>query len=662
MCNICIFAGTSEGRRLVQRLSGRGARLTVCVATAYGEDLMGASEGVRVLAGRMDAGQMEALFRSERFDAVVDATHPYADRATENIAAACEAAGVQYLRLLRASSADEADGVFVKDVAACVQYLRGTEGPVLLTTGSKELPAFCADEALRSRLCARVLPTAASLQTCLDCGLAPDRIIAMQGPFDEEMNLATLRAVKARFLVTKDTGSAGGYEAKIRAAMKASAQAVIIGRPPQREGFSLEEITAKLEARFNLFPIPKKVTLAGVGMGDAGTRTLALEEALREADCLIGAKRMLEAVDCAGKRVCAAYMPKDVGRLIREDQESRRFVVLLSGDTGFYSGAKGLLEELRDMEVTVLPGISSLQYFCAKLGRPWEDVFSISLHGREGDLARAVREHPAVFALVGGEDGAKKALSRLVEAGLGGVSAAVGERLGYPDERIARGPASELAEGRYDSLSVILAENPLGGRAPLAVGLPEDAFDRDETPMTKSEVRAVSISKLALKRDAVVYDVGSGSGSVTVEAALLASRVYAVEMKPQAVALTRRNAIKFHLENVAVIEGKAPDALESLPPPTHAFIGGSSGSMRGIVECLLRKNPSVRIVANAVTLESVAELSEIAKEFTHSDISEIAVSKPRQLGRYRLMTAQNPVYVFAMWNEKDETAEGGVGT
>ena len=656
MKHICIFAGTSEGRRLIERLTGRGARLTACVATDYGEALLGGLEDVRVLAGRLDEAQMEALFAEEAFDLVVDATHPYAERATENIAAACRAAGVEYMRLARESSADEADGVFVPDVAACVAYLKTTEGNILLTTGSKELPAFCADEAFRSRVYARVLPMPNSLQICADCGVAPDHIIAMQGPFTEALNLSMLNAIGAKLLVTKDTGSAGGYEAKINAALRAGARAVIIGRPAQREGRSLDEIAADLEARFALRPAPKKVTLAGIGMGGAATRTLGLEKALREADCVIGAKRMLEAVDCAGKAAHAAFLARDIARLIREDGESRRFLVLLSGDTGFFSGAKGLLQELSDMDVAVLPGISSLQYFCAKLGRSWEDVRPVSLHGREADLAGAVRKNPAVFVLVGGEDGAKGALARLVEAGLGHLSAAVGERLGYPEERITRGTAAALAAGDYDVLSVILVENPDWGKEIVSQGLPDEAFDRDDTPMTKSEVRAVSLAKLALTRDAVVYDVGSGSGSVTVEAARLASRgcVYAVEMKPQAAALTRQNVQKFHLENVRVIEGKAPEALEALPAPTHAFIGGSSGNMGDIVRCLLAKSPRVRIAANAVTLESVAELSDIARRFDHSDIAEIAVSKPRQLGRYRLMTAQNPVYVFAMWNDGEE--------
>lgn len=130
--------------------------------------------------------------------------------------------------------------------------------------------------------------------------------------------------------------------------------------------------------------------------------------------------------------------------------------------------------------------------------------------------------------------------------------------------------------------------------------------------------------------------------------------VYAIEMKEKALALTRRNAEKFNLTNLEVVAGAAPEALESLPTPTHAFIGGSTGNLRGIIDCLLAKNPDVRIVATAVTLETVAELTEVSKSFETCDIAEVAVSKPRVLGRYRLMTAQNPVYIFTMQHENKD--------
>ena len=156
-----------------------------------------------------------------------------------------------------------------------------------------------------------------------------------------------------------------------------------------------------------------------------------------------------------------------------------------------------------------------------------------------------------------------------------------------------------------------------------------------------------------MTRGSVVYDVGSGSGSVSVECALQATqgRVYAIEMKEKALSLTRHNAEKFGLTNLELVAGAAPDALESLPAPTHAFIGGSTGNLRGIIDCLLAKNPDVRIVANAVTLETVAELTELCKSFEVCDIAEVSVSKPRVLGRYHLMTAQNPVYIFTMQHE-----------
>ena len=648
MSKICIFAGTSEGRRLVEQLSGRGLRMIVCVATEYGEVLLGDQADVQIRAGRMDQPQMEEMLRSGGIDLVVDATHPYADKVTENIAAACQSTGAEYLRLLRDSSSDDSDGIFMENTAACVEYLKTTQGNILLTTGSKELPAYAQ---LHERIYARVLPMPSSLEICAQSGIAPERIIAMQGPFDEEMNLAMLKMTGARYMVTKDTGGPGGYGAKISAAKKAGVQTIIIGRPVQREGMGLDAVIRLMERRFNLLPVKKKVFLVGIGMGNPETRTLGMEKAMREADCLIGARRMLESVDAGNKKTYASVASAGISEYIRSSAD-RYFAVLLSGDTGFYSGAKALISELNDMEVEILPGIGSLQYFCSRLQRPWQDVRPVSLHGRDCDFVGEVRRNPAVFALVGGEDGVHSALQRLADAGLEQLSIHVGQRLGYADEAICHGTVSELLGQSFDSLSVLLVENPDWDKVIVTHGLPDEAFDRDETPMTKSEVRSISLSRLALTQGAIVYDIGSGSGSVSVECALQAryGKVYAVEMKEKAIALTRHNAEKFHLQNLEMIAGAAPEALEALPAPTHAFIGGSTGNMRGIIACLLKKNPSVRIVVNTVTLETLAELTEIAKEFDFCDIAEASISKARMLGRYHLMTAQNPVFIFTLQN------------
>lgn len=652
MRKICVFSGTTEGRRLIERLQGRGAQIAACVATEYGGDLLEGFEDVSVHTGRMNAEEMAAFFAAEQFELVVDATHPYADLATENIRSACAQTGIEYYRLQRESGAEDADGAWVRDVPACIEYLKNTQGNVFLTTGSKDLPLFCEDEALRERIYARVLPMQSSLDICTECGIVRERIIAMQGPFDEELNAAMFRMANAKYVVTKDTGNAGGYADKIHAAQNIGAQTVIIGRPHQVSGMEFDELAELMEEKLNLVPLRRKVSLVGIGMGNTESRTVGMERVLHEADCIIGAKRMLEAVDTAGKVCHAAILAKDIAQIIRDNKRHRHFAVLLSGDTGFYSGAKKLIDILEDMEVEVLPGVGSLSYFCARLHRSWEDVRPISLHGRECDLIGEVRRNAAVFSLLGGTDGAKNALQRLSAAGLDKLTVHIGEKLGYADEKISSGSVQELIEYEYDPLSVMLVENPDSDRYVVTHGLEDDAFERDEVPMTKAEVRSISLSKLRLTQGAVAYDVGSGSGSVSVEMALQAFRgkVYAIEMKDNAVALTQKNKEKFSLMNLEVIHGKAPDALADLPAPTHAFIGGSSGSMKGIIDCLLEKNPHVRIVINAVTLETVAELSELSKAFDYCDIAEVSVSKPRKLGRYRLMTAHNPVYIFTLQN------------
>ncbi len=654
MYKLCVFAGTCEGRRLIERLTGRGLAMTACVATEYGEVVLGEHPDVTVLAGRMPRDEIAAMLSREGFDAVVDATHPYADHVTESIRSACEETNTDYLRLLRGSEAGEEDGVFVEDTDSCVRFLEGTEGNILLTTGSKTLPAFCAGNGLWERIYARVLPMASSLQTCADCGIATDHIIAMQGPFDEETNVAMLRAKNAAWMVTKDTGAAGGYLDKIRAARRAGAKAVIIGRPTREQGLSPEETLRTLEERFALPPRKKRVVLCGIGMGTPETRTLGMDRAVREADCVIGAKRMVESADTAGKAVRVAIAARDIAAVIN-DEPFDRFAVLFSGDTGFYSGAKALLELLPEAEVDLLPGIGSLSYFCSRLRRPWEDVRAVSLHGRECDLVREVRRHAAVFTLLGGTDGVNEALRRLTEAGLGQVRVHVGERLGYPEERITGGTAAVLLGGSYDPLSVLLVENTAWVTESTAYGLPDEAFDRDEVPMTKEEVRSISLSKLGLGERSVVWDVGAGSGSVSVECARVAwaGKVYAIEKKESALALTARNVEKFGLCNVEIVPGAAPEALLDLPTPTHVFIGGSSGKLRPILDIILEKNPAARIVVNAVTLETAAELTELSREFAVADIAHVQVTKPRLVGRYHLMTAQNGVYIFTFQFRKE---------
>ena len=651
MCKLCVFAGTTEGRELVEFLCTQEVSVTACVATEYGETLLSPRDNLTISAQRLTREEMEALFSRENYDMVIDATHPYASVVTEYIAAACESAGVRYQRLLRSGCKAGEDAVFVPDIPAAVEYLNHTEGTILLTTGSKELAKYTGLYDFASRVYARVLPMEDSLRLCQSAGLKPAHILAMQGPFSVEMNVAMLKSLGAKYLVTKDSGTTGGFDEKVTAARTANATLVVIGRPPQREGLSLPETIQLLCREFHLIRKPK-VTIVGIGPGSREAMTLEVRRALEEADCLIGAKRMLEASLRPGQGVFDAVSPEKIAEFIQNHPEYNRFAVAMSGDVGFFSGTKKLLPMLSGCDVTVLPGLSSLVYLCARLGTSYEDVRPVSLHGRDHDLVPDIRENRRVFTLVGGENGMGLLCQRLTEAGLGEVKVSVGENLSYPQEKITVGTAGELSEMTFESLSVALIENPAADPV-VTHGLPDEAFQRTESvPMTKSEVRAVCLSKLALTKHAICWDVGAGSGSVAIEMALKATggEVHAIERKDTAVALLRENTRRFGLHNMTIVPGLAPDACADLPAPTHVFIGGSAGNMRQILDCILAKNPKARIVATAVTLESIGELTQCVKDipFAYTEVVSMTVARDRKAGPYHLMMGQNPIFIFTM--------------
>ena len=495
----------------------------------------------------------------------------------------------------------------------------------------------------------------ASLEACTKAGLSPAHVIAMQGPFSMELNEAMLRAIGASFLVTKDGGSAGGFPEKALAAKKTGAKLLVIGRPAPEEGSTLSETIGRLCEKFG-FSRSASVTIAGIGPGSEAAQTYEVRAAILRADCLIGAKRMLEAAARPGQTLFDAIAPEKIAEIIASHPEYTNFTVVMSGDTGFFSGTKKLLPLLDSCRVRVLPGLSSMSVLCARLGVSYEDIVPVSLHGRAHDIVRDVRTNGKVFALVGGNGGMQALCRRLTDAGLGNVHVSVGEQLGYPDEKITSGTASSLCRTEFDKLSVALIENAHPG-AIHTPGLPDEAFSRSLAPgklvpMTKSEVRSVCLSKLQLTENAVCWDIGAGTGSVSVEMALLARRgsVYAVERNETALPLLEENREKFQLENLRVIAGNAPEACFDLPAPTHVFLGGTAGKLGEILAAALEKNPNVRIVATAVTLESVGALSACMKDFSVSECVLMQVSRGKAAGPYHLMQGQNPVYIFTLQN------------
>ncbi len=649
-----VFGGTSEGRKLAEYLNEMQIPACVCVATGYGEELMEEMPYIRVCSGRMEAGKMEEFILQLTPEAVVDATHPYAAAATDNIKTACERTQTTYLRLLRASSdLDKIPGlVTFPDCQSAAIWLNGQKGNIFLTTGMKELPVFAGAVEDHGRIFARVLLQEAIFGEIKRLGLSKKQMICMQGPFTKELNAAMLKQVNASFLVTKESGAAGGFMEKVQAAQEAHAACVVIRRPVAEEGYSLEEVERILTG---LLPEKKKpvrkVTLLGIGMGDSENMTVEAWKACEQADCIIGAKRMLKTLEQFQKPMVCMYKSEEIAAYVSEHTEYSRFVIGLSGDVGFYSGAKRLTESLEGVEVSLICGISSVVYFASKLRVPWEDMVLASSHGRRQNVIGAVQANPKVFTLASDARSIRELAKNLADYGLSEIKMSVGADLSYPTETIKTGRVKDFLDYREEGICVALLENGKADCYVAAHGIPDEQFIRGKAPMTKEEVREISVSKLRLTKDAVVYDVGAGTGSVSVECARIAQRgcVYAVEQKGDALALLEENRKKFGVSNLIAVPGSAPEALRELPVPSHVFIGGSGGKLKDIIRCLAEKNSGMRVVINCITLETVCETMELLREIKPEDLDIccVNIAKSKALAGYHMMMGQNPVYIIS---------------
>ena len=389
-----------------------------------------------------------------------------------------------------------------------------------------------------------------------------------------------------------------------------------------------------------------RVTIIGIGPGSDGLLTADAKEALSACDAVLGAKSVVDSLNI-DKPVYFEYLPEKVIEVLDSHPEIKNAALVMRGDVGFYSGAKKLREAIPD--AALIPGIASPILFAADLGISWDDAALISLHGKDENPILKISRNKKTFILTGGNSSPKTIISKLIEYGMGDLKVTVGENLSCENERYTAGTASQLEGMDFDPLSIVFVENPYAEKA-AAIGIPDDEFIRGDVPMTKAEIRAISLSKLKIRNDSVIWDIGAGTGSVSVECALLAEdgKVYAIEKKAEAVDLIRQNRVKFRPDNIIDIAGEAPDALADLPAPDCVFIGGSSGNLEQIINLVLEKNANATIVVNAITLETQTEASSLAKRFDEFEAVSVSVSRSRAAGDYHLMNSLNPVTIFTM--------------
>lgn len=730
MKQILIFAGTTEGRGLAERLCSLQMPCTVCVATQYGGQVMGERPGLTVRTGRMGPEEMRRFIREGDYAAVVDATHPYATLVSKYIRESIQGLSMPYLRLKRdtdmAGTMQEEPGrlLHFDSHEACAAYLAGTKGNILLTTGSRELAVY-AGAVSRSRLFVRVIPGIESLQACNACGIMGRQIIAMQGPFLSEMNRALIAQFHIRYLVTKESGTTGGFGEKVEAACAAGIPALVIGNPEQNEGVSMEEAVNRLlewtgvQKTQDVLKMPEEaaeaareetgrtmpekdkretpevmewnrkwnqkwkrigsgktegplhqIALLGMGMGERKLLTAEAQERLEQAEVVFGSKRLLKesAAWIHPEEARPYYLAEHILPWLKEQQRGRAVAVLFSGDTGFHSGAGKLYRALQQAvtqgelraRVKLYPGISCVSCLAASLGVSWEDAAVESIHGREINLPGLLKNHTKTFLLLSGREDVNRIGKIMLENNLQEAKIYLGFQLSYPEEQIRCLTPQECMQITQKGLYCCMIYNERAAQHVLTPGLSDRLFTRDRVPMTKEEIRILSVCKLRLTQESILYDIGSGTGSVSVECARLSEkiRVYAIDCNSAAIDLTAGNAVKQGLCNIQAVHGAAPDAIRKLPPATHAFIGGSGGRLGEILELLYRKNPAMRVVINAISLETIAELATLLPKFAlgEREIIQVQIARENTAGNYHLMKAENPVYIaaFCFQEEREE--------
>lgn len=692
MKKVLVFAGTTEGRELAELLADSNIKCSVCVATDYALELMN-DKRLDVHCGRLTEEEMEVLMRDGKFDVVVDATHPYAQIVSQNVRQAADMESISLIRLRRSTESAEEGFVSFKTHEECSAWLSFQTGNILLTTGSKDLGSYAKNETIKNHLFVRVLPGEESIRLCTANGITGRQIIAMQGPFSAQMNECILREYSIDWMVTKISGHAGGFEEKVEAAKKAGVGVCAILPPSEnvcQTEISGDERKSSMYICENVYDTAKKlelllkedilskrsrkIILSGIGMGSTDGMTREAYHAFEEAEVIFGAERMLENLPGKGIKV-PYYRADDIISYLIEHPQYTKVAAAFSGDSGFYSGAQSMkkaLEEANEKgilksETTILPGISSVSALAARLGVSWNDAVLASIHGRRANVVNLVRKNTKVFLLLSGKNDFEMLVNKFREAGINHVKISAGYRLSYPEEKLFTFYLDEFETKLFDlpeGVYTCLIENEDCEEQILTPGIDDEIFSRTKVPMTKNEVRVLSISRLELTKNAVVYDVGSGTGSVSIECARLSPDifVFAIEQKEEAANLTKENAVRLGLsDQIVVINKKAPEGFEELPTPTHVFIGGSSGALSDILSAIQKKlivkentkgktdkaSKGVRVVINAVSLETIAQITKLIQTYPvkHVQLTQIQASRAHKLGSYNLMQAQNPVLI-----------------
>ncbi|SEG05463.1 precorrin-6Y C5,15-methyltransferase (decarboxylating) [Eubacterium ruminantium] len=423
------------------------------------------------------------------------------------------------------------------------------------------------------------------------------------------------------------------------------------------------------------------ITLAGAGMGSENCLTEEVKFIINKADILFGAERMVSQYQQNEMReIVDSYRVGDLIDILNEkicDLSGRsclNVVFVFSGDSGFYSGAEksylklkewaeGIKSGNNDIEINIdiKAGISSVSYLAARLGVSWQEAGLYSLHGRDFEdglpgVIESVKYNEKTFVLLSGRDDVIRLQLSLTD--MEKVTFTLGYRLSYTDERIISFVPGTIKNDLPDGLYTAFIKNDETEVKSLSYGIPTESFIREEgVPITKEEIRSIVLSKLRLYRGCTFYDIGSGTGGVSIDVAGISPdiKVVSIEKRPERTGLLQKNMERFRLKNIKALTGSAEELLASEDhkefflknPPDRVFIGGTEGRLRDIINQLKIFGRSIRICMTAVTIETKNEIFKLVDEgvINTPDIVEAGISRYTELGRQHMMKHENTVMI-----------------
>ena len=401
----------------------------------------------------------------------------------------------------------------------------------------------------------------------------------------------------------------------------------------------------------------QKTYLVGAGIeGWEGFSTTALE-IIAKTDVLIGHQRHLDIFpDYAGEKMPLGALPELLEFLKQTD---RKVAILASGDPNFFGISRFLLRNLPKERIAIFANVTSMQYAFARIKEPWDDAIFVSVHGRGMHVAVDKIIAAQKACVLTDKVNTPAAIAReMIERGAEGYEAWLCEDLGLASEKFTRTDVRGLLELPTSDLNILIlirTYEPNLVQYPL-IGIADDEFQTVKKLITKQEVRAVTLAKLQLQDDLVLWDIGAGSCSVSIEASNLMpnGRIFALERNPLCFGHITENLKKFCTRNVKFVEAYAPEGLEDLPDPDRVFIGGAGGQLEEIIEHVDRRlKPEGLIVLNAVTLDTLGKAVEYLEDHGYDvEATCVNISRTRKLTEYKLFEAQNPVYIITARKEK----------